>query len=120
MSDGGLTQWTPMYWGDYLRDTQDLDLPRHGAYLRLLAHYYTVGPPIPNESAKLYRICGAMDKSEKEAVDDVARRFFRTDGNGGLRHKRADLEIARRKDKSEKGRRGAKARWDKNKEDADA
>lgn len=110
-ADAGNTIWTPLYWGDYLRDTQDLDLQQHGAYFRLLAHYYTAGPPIPNTPKVWYRICGAMEDEEKAAVEYVATRFFRDDGNGGLIHKRADKEIQRRRERSDAGRKGARARW---------
>jgi uncharacterized protein YdaU (DUF1376 family) len=47
----------PMYWGDYLRDTQHLGLEEHGAYLLLIAHYWAHGE-LPTDHAKLKQILG--------------------------------------------------------------
>jgi uncharacterized protein YdaU (DUF1376 family) len=43
--------WIPMYWGDYLRDTMRLSATEHGAYMLLIAHYWTKGVPLGNDDA---------------------------------------------------------------------
>lgn len=108
-----MTAWTAFFWGDYLRDTQDLDLLSHGAYFKLLAHYYSNETALPKEASKLYRICGAFTKQEQQAVDEVVNRFFQ-ETSSGYSHKRADQEIDKRRkiaeNRAEAGRRGAEKR----------
>jgi uncharacterized protein YdaU (DUF1376 family) len=82
-----------LYGGDYVRDTGDLTLEQHGAYLQLLLHYYGRGEPFANNLKPLYRLCRATKKSEKSSVKTVAEKFFPV-SKDGLRHNcRADREI---------------------------
>lgn len=81
------------YAGDYLRDTADLSLAEHGAYLLLMATYYSSECPLAPDVIALNRIARAMSKPEQAAVAAVAGRFFPL-GEDGLRHNgRADREI---------------------------
>lgn len=81
------------YAGDYMRDTAQLSLSEHGAYLLLMAAYYSSDKPLPADAPSLYRIARAMTKSEQSSVMVVADRFFPVAGDG-LRHNgRADREI---------------------------
>lgn len=104
----------PFYPGDYLRDTQDLSLTEHGAYLILLSHYYC-HEGLPSNKPRLYRICKALTDEEKEAIDAVRERYFTDDGNGNLINKRAEKEIKKRKEflekQSIKGKISAAKRW---------
>lgn len=102
-------QWTPIYWGDYLRDTAHLDLTEHGAYIKLLAHYYSTGRPLPADQDKLTRICSAFSEPEREAVQRVIAEFFIEDG-GVYRNRRADQEIVKRDKVSDARRKAAKVR----------
>lgn len=108
--------YLPLYGGDYLRDTADLSLAEHGAYLLLLIAYWHRGEPIPVNSA--YRIAGAIEPQEQAAVDAVLRRFFYADGEGLLRNSRMDKELSLRSQfletQRERGKRGAAAKWRKN------
>lgn len=81
------------YIGDYQRHTGHLSLAQDGAYRRMMDHYYSTEEPLPADSATLYRICGAMEKQERAAVDFVVRTFF-IESNGRLHHQRIDEEIA--------------------------
>ena len=90
-------QYYPFFPGDYLRDTQDLSLTEHGAYLILLSHYYC-HEGLPSSKSRLYRICKALTDEEKEAIDTVRERYFKDDGNGNLINKRAEKEIKKRKE----------------------
>jgi uncharacterized protein YdaU (DUF1376 family) len=59
----------------------------------MMDHYYSTEQPLPADRESLYRICGAMDKKEREAVDFVARTFF-AESLGALYNPRIDEEIA--------------------------
>lgn len=106
--------WTAFYWGDYLRDTQDLSLAEHGAYLLLLAFYYCSGGPlqasIKHGNKHMLRVCKASCKKDEEAVESVLLRFFERDGDV-WRHRRADEELSKRKRLSERAHKAAKGRW---------
>lgn len=114
MSEGLL--FTRFYWGDYLRDTMSLSLAEHGAYIKLLAHYYSTGNPIPGDDRMVFRITGAVFPEEQDAAKLVLTQFFEHDDQANVyRHSRADKEFKRAREqskkKSEAGRRGAAKRW---------
>ena len=104
------------YPGDYLRDTQDLSLTEHGAYRIMLDHYYCEYE-LPSDCSRLYRICRAFSEDERHAVDSIANRYFKENGNGLLINKRAEIEIEKRKEfiknQSEKGKKSGKSRREK-------
>lgn len=85
-------QWFAFYGGDYERDTGDLTLVEHGAYLKLMLHCYNTGEALPEEPAKLQRICRAHSDDELQAISNVISRFFikRSDG---LHNVRCDSEL---------------------------
>lgn len=83
--------WYPLYPGDYARDTQQLSLLEHGAYLLLMNHYYSTGSldcmierssndessdEQPVNNLRIYRLCSAISDEEKKAVDVVLKLFF--------------------------------------------
>lgn len=66
----------------------------HGAYTLLLDHYYATGKPIEVSNASLmpdhsrvYRLCSAATKEEKEAVDAVLEMFFQLTDQGYINAK---------------------------------
>lgn len=81
------------YIGDFKRHTGHLSVAQDGAYRRLMDHYYSTEAALPSDKASLYRICGAMEKSERAAVDSVCAEFFEVRG-GKLFHIRIEEEIA--------------------------
>jgi len=82
------------YGGDYMRDTAQLTLAEHGAYLLLLATYYATERPLPADFQSLYRIARAMNTQEQKAVRSVADGFFKVDDDGLRHNPRADRVIA--------------------------
>ena len=102
----------PFYPGDYQRDTRGLTLIENGAYRVLLDEYYMNGP-ISSDLDRIYRIVGAINEDERQAVNFVIKKYF-VNENGFLRNKRADNEREKRdkflKSQTEKSALGVKAR----------
>jgi uncharacterized protein YdaU (DUF1376 family) len=104
--------WFAFYVGDYIRDTGDLSLNQHGAFVKLLFFYYSTGNPLPSDQRALYRIAGAQDEGERAAVDSVMSRFFVL--RDGVYHQdRADRELAKRNVLHERLSDAGKKRWHK-------
>jgi uncharacterized protein YdaU (DUF1376 family) len=81
-------------------------------YRRLLDWYYLHESPIPldiNETARQIRM-----RSHTECIAVVLQEYFERTDNGWIHH-RADKEIARADEKSDKASQSAKARWNKEK-----
>lgn len=102
------------YLGDYARDTKGLSLIEHGAYRLLLDHCYATEQPIPNDLKELCRIAGAMTPVERKAVEKIAEKFFPVNGDGRRHNRRAEIEIARAQEKSDKAKASAERRWGRN------
>jgi uncharacterized protein YdaU (DUF1376 family) len=64
------------------------------AYRRMLDAYYTREAPLPADRRALYRLVGAGDKRQREAVDAVLAEFFTQDADGGWRNQRCEEELA--------------------------
>lgn len=80
------------YPGDYARDTQDLSLAEHGAYVLLLDYLYGTERVLPKNPVGLYRVCRAHTDEEKQAVDAVIGRFF-TETTEGFTNSRFERDI---------------------------
>lgn len=93
-----------LYPGDYLRDTGELSLNQHGAYLLLMASYYSTEDGLPSDRVGLFRIARAMSKDEQAATLFVAERFFTKAADGRLRSERIDEDIQKAKARIEAAR----------------
>jgi uncharacterized protein YdaU (DUF1376 family) len=93
--------WYAHYLADYDRDTADLSLMEHGAYRKLLDHYYRTGGPLPANALQLHRACGAFKGVEKRVLNSILDRFFDL-VNGFYHHKRCDAELAKSAEISQK------------------
>jgi len=109
--------WWPRYQDDYSKKTAHLTLAEHGAYAVLLDHYYATEKPLPANADVLHRICRAFAPDEKAAVQSVLQQFFVLMPDG-YHNKRADEELEKRVDTSEKRRNAALSRYKDNKIDA--
>lgn len=107
--------WMPMYWGDYLRDTGHLNAQEHGAYLMLIAHYWSNGRALPDDDAMLAKIARVTPTIWKKIRPTIAN-FFEID-HGQWGHKRIERELCEAGDRKEeavkRARAGAAARWNK-------
>lgn len=112
------TDWMPMYWGDYLRDTAHLSAAEHGAYLLLIGHYWSTWAPLPDDDDKLRRIA-RMERAEWKRAKPVVAEFFEI-GGGVWRHKRIEAEMQKASIKRERFAKRAKdaaeARWARDKQ----
>lgn len=97
------SQWYPRYVGDYARKTAHLSLAQHGAYTLLMDWYYSTGKPLPLDWVHLHRICTAFAPDEQAAVQYVVENFFVKCADG-WHNERADEELSKRSDISEKRR----------------
>lgn len=96
--------------GDYRRDTMHLSLLEHGIYRQLLDLYYL------NEcelNANALRLICVRSAEEVKAAENILKEFFIKTENG-WKHGRCDKEINRFKEKSEKAKASANARWKEN------
>jgi uncharacterized protein YdaU (DUF1376 family) len=81
--------WMPLYVGDYLRDTRDLNTLQHGAYLLLIMHYWQ-HDALPGDDARLAAITGLSVAQWRRIREPVQAKF-----SDGWRHKRIEAEIAK-------------------------
>ena len=115
---GALKSENPMYYyqfniGDYQSHTAHLSETEDLIYRRLLDWYYLHEIPIPldvDQTARQIRM-----RSHSDSIADVLQEYFVSTENGWIHH-RADKEIAKTGDKSEKASASAKARWNKAKD----
>ena len=98
------------HFGDYARDTAHLSLLEHGAYRLLLDLYYVREKALPADVKDCCRLVRAASSVERKAVQTVLSEFFELTPDGWA-HKRCNAEIARYRDKQEKAKRSATARW---------
>lgn len=69
-----------LYVGDYLADTLHLTTEQHGAYLLLLMTMWRAGACLPNDPAKLARICRVSPKRWPSVWAEISE-FFEIEGN---------------------------------------
>jgi uncharacterized protein YdaU (DUF1376 family) len=81
--------WMPLYVGDYLRDTRDLNTLQHGAYLLLIMHYWQ-HDALPSDDARLAAITGLSVAQWRRIREPVQAKF-----SEGWRHKRIEAELVK-------------------------
>jgi uncharacterized protein YdaU (DUF1376 family) len=96
--------------GDYQSHTSHLSDIEDLVYRRLLDWYYLHECPIPLDEAEVSR--QIRMRSHTESIAIVLREYFVYTDSGWI-HNRANKEIAKADEKSEKASASAKARWSK-------
>jgi uncharacterized protein YdaU (DUF1376 family) len=96
--------------GDYQSHTSHLSEIEDLVYRRLLDWYYLHELPIPLEEVEVSR--QIRMRSHTESIAIVLQEYFERTDDGWIHH-RANKEIAKAGDKSEKASASAKARWSK-------
>lgn len=83
--------WMPIYIGDYLADTADLDAERSGCYLLWLMYYWRKGP-LPDSIDDLVLIGKLRGQNAPGIVQTLLTQFFTLEADGMYHQKRADHE----------------------------
>jgi uncharacterized protein YdaU (DUF1376 family) len=96
--------------GDYQSHTSHLSDMEDLAYRRLLDWYYLHELPIPLEVTEVAR--QIRMRTHSDCIASVLQEYFERTDDGWI-HNRADKEIAKVGEKSEKASASAKARWKK-------
>ncbi len=112
MTDEKVNIWMPFYISDYYRDTQHLLPELHGPYILLLMAYWVKGSALEADDAQLSAITKQPEIFKK--YRKTLASFFEVK-NGKWIHKRVESELLKaknnRKIQSEKGKKGAEAKW---------
>lgn len=101
-----------LHIGDYAKATGHLSALEEGIYFRLLRIYYDSERPLPNDIGRVQRLARAMSDDEKHVVQDMLDEFF-VNCDDGWHHNRADEELQKFYEKSEKARISAEIGWSK-------
>lgn len=99
--------------GDYKSHTEHLSEMEDLTYRRLLDWYYLHETPIPLDETEVARQIRMRSHSDCIAV--VLREYFECTDDGWVHH-RANKELAKAGEKSQKASESAKARWNKQKD----
>lgn len=83
--------WMPIFWGDYLKDTQHLDCQSHGGYLLLIAQYWTKGEALPDNDKYLRNVVG-VTAQKWTTMRPILEPFFILQ-DGVWYHQRIDAEL---------------------------
>jgi uncharacterized protein YdaU (DUF1376 family) len=99
--------WMPIYIGDYLADTMELEALENGAYMFLLMHYWQKCGIIGSDIEKLARVARCDEKTARFILGS----YFTLE-NGNYKNKRADIEMkkaqSRRESAAENGKKGGR------------
>lgn len=102
--------------GDYSKSTKHLTPLEDIAYRRMLDLHYDTEKPLPCEIASIARLI--VMRENQEEIRQVLNEFWCETEEGWI-NKRASEDIDAYKEKSEKAKKSAEARWAKQKDSAD-
>jgi uncharacterized protein YdaU (DUF1376 family) len=109
--------WYPRYPALWKAKTMHLDPFQDGCYLRLVDHYMETRQPLPDNDSALARIIGISVDQWGGSGAEVVRAFFMPKA-GKLFNDTCDRILKDQDERSEKhtekGKKGAEARWNKN------
>lgn len=110
--------WMPLYVADYLADTAPLMATESGAYLHLLMHYWFNGP-LPDNDTRLCRIAKVHPPHWKRVRAALEPFFDLTKRPGLWSHHRADQEITKAEELSNKRKAAAQQKQSKSSANAE-
>ena len=105
--------------GDYKSHTEHLDPIEDIAYRRMIDYCYLHEKGLPNDTQEIARLIRM--RSHCDSIETVLREFFTFNKKSKLwNQNRIQNEISKFKDKSEKAKSAARARWEAKSDDANA
>ena len=107
---GNIMKYYQHHIGDYIKATRHLSPLEDGLYRRLLDQYYSSEAPLPLGLPEVSRLVGAKTAAQKKATESVLNEFFEKN-QFGWNNRRADAEILKFRDKSEKAKASATYKW---------
>lgn len=108
--------WVRFFPSDWLAGTRGMSAVETGIYITLIATMYERGEPIPEDCARLARLCGASNSAFKKALDTLIEDGKITRTERGLWNDRVEKEQVYLWEKSEVGKRAGKASAEKRKQ----
>lgn len=103
--------WVRFFPSDWLGGTRGMSAVETGVYITLIATMYERGAPIPEDHARLARLCGASNSAFKSALATLIDEGKISRVDAGLWNDRVEKEQVYLSEKSEVGSRAANARW---------
>jgi len=97
---------------DYNYDTQHLSLAEHGALRLLIDRIHLIEKPLDSDETNLFRLMCIEKDEDKEIVRRMLQEFFIKKKSGWI-HAQSLADIRYYKSLSDRGKRGAEARWGK-------
>jgi uncharacterized protein YdaU (DUF1376 family) len=107
-------RWIRFFPSDWLAGMRGMTAVETGVYITLIMSMYERGEPIPEDHARLARLCGASNSAFKCALDTLMGKIVRVEA--GRWNDRVEKEQVYLSEKSEVGFQTAKARWKKTKQ----
>lgn len=108
--------WVRFFPSDWLGGTRGMSAVETGVYITLVATMYERREPIPEDHARLARLCGASNSAFKRALDTLVDEGKITRVEGGLWNDRVEKEQVYLSEKSEVARRAGKKSAEKRKQ----
>ena len=107
--------WMPFYIGDTLADTQTLTCVEFGALVLIRAFYWRNQGPILNDDKRLALVCKLSIEEYRSLKESILEYFEQQDDKLVSKELEEEITKARKYQKhaSERGKKGAKARWGK-------
>lgn len=103
--------WVRFFPSDWLGGTRSMSAAETGIYITLIATMYERGEPIPIDTARMARLCGASNSTFKVALKALIDDGKIIETEKGLWNERVQKEVVYRLEKSQVGLQAANARW---------
>jgi len=96
--------WVRFFPSDWLAGTRGMSAAETGIYITLIATMYERGEPIPEDTKRLARLCGASNSAFKQALEILIDEGKIDRVEGGLWNRKVEKECKNRSEKSEMAR----------------